>query len=133
MWVWLVAALATGSVAAQAACPCLTGTVVDGQGRPVAGLTVRLFDESGASLDHPIAVTDAAGRFAIGGLGQRVLERLEGRARAASVFRLEFHQGSVLRGRVFLTRESVATVLEDRFLGLRRGIREVRLAPITIR
>jgi hypothetical protein len=134
--VWFVAALvalATGVVAAQAACPCLTGTVRDGQGRAVAGLTVRLFDESGAHLADSIAVTDAAGRFAIGGLGQSVLARLGGRVRAASAFPLEFLQGNVSRGRVFLTRESVATVVENRLLGMSLGIREVRLAPITIR
>jgi hypothetical protein len=133
MWVVLVAALALGSAAAQAACPCLSGTVMDGQGRAVAGLAVRLFDERGAHIANSNAVTDGAGRFTIGGLGQSVLARLAGRVRAASPFPLEFHQRGALRGRVFLTRDSVATVVEDRFLGMSRGIREVRLAPITIR
>jgi hypothetical protein len=132
-WIGLFAALAAGSVAAQAACPCLSGTVMDGQGRAVAGLTVRLFDESGAHLADSVAVTDAAGRFSIGGLGQSVLSRLSGRVRASSAFPLEFLRGSVVVGRVFLTRESVATVDENRFLGMIRGIREVRLTPITIR
>jgi hypothetical protein len=68
-WAFVIFWLACGTLAAQGGAKrfSLSGTLVDGANRPIAGAEVELYRDSRTVTDDP-AVSDAQGRFSFSGL-----------------------------------------------------------------